>query len=403
MIDSKEIAAIEEEMIENYKILHKNPELGFEEYETSKFILKKLSEYGIEGRQIAHTGVVATIEGDKPGKTVAIRADMDALALTEEAKVDYKSQKDGLMHACGHDAHVAMLLGAAKYLARNGDKFCGNVRLIFQPAEEGARPDAFKVAIENGASELGGAASMIKHGALEGVDACFALHVMSNMEKGVFGINRGRAMASSDVFELDILGKGGHGSAPDSAIDPVGALSAILAAFNQFPSRELSALNTCVLSVGTINTDSSWNIIPDKIKVTGGVRTFDNELREVVFQRLPEIAEGICKAHRCKAEFSRIKGYSPTINDVEIAERMVDVAGSCFGEENVYISDVPLMGSEDVGYYFQEIPGALGWLGVKESSIEPVVAHNPRFRIDLGALKSGVVFHVNMAMNYLNN
>ena len=403
MVELKELVVFEEEIIENYKALHKNPELGFEEYETSKFILEKLSEYGIEGKQIALTGVVATIKGVKPGRTVAIRADMDALALTEETEVDYKSQKKGLMHACGHDAHVTMLLGAAKYLAENKDKLCGNVRLIFQPAEEGARHETFKKAVENGASELGGAASMIKHGALDGVDACFALHVMPHMENGGFGINRGRAMASSDVFELAICGKGGHGSAPDSAIDPVGALSALLAAYNQYPSRELSALDTCVLSIGTINTDSSWNIIPDKIRVTGGVRTFNNDLREQIFGRLPEIAEGICKAHRCTYEFNRIKGYSPTINDVEVAEKMADVAAKCFGKENVFISDTPLMGSEDVGYYFQEVPGAMAWLGVKDMKIEPVSPHNPRFQIDLGALKSGVFFHVNMAMDYLNN
>lgn len=403
MVELKEIVAFEEEIVENYKVLHKNPELGFEEYETSKFILEKLSEYGIKGEQIALTGVIATIEGAKPGRTVAIRADMDALPLSEEAEVDYKSQNRGLMHACGHDAHVSMLLGAAKYFANNKDKLCGNVRLIFQPAEEGARPEARIAAVENGASELGGAASMIKHGALEGVDACFALHVASHMEKSMFSINRGRAMASSDIFELAICGKGGHGSAPDSAIDPVGALSAILAAYNQYPSRELSALDTCVLSIGTINTDSSWNIIPDKIKVTGGVRTFNNDLRERIFERLPEIADGICKAHRCTYEFKRVKGYTPTINDVEMAEKMSYVANKCFGEDKVNVSDIPLMGSEDAGYYFEKVPGAIAFLGARNMKIDPVAAHNPCFQIDLDALKYGVLFHVNMVIDYLNN
>ncbi|MEG0020784.1 MAG: M20 family metallopeptidase, partial [Oscillospiraceae bacterium] len=293
MVSMQEIQHLKFELSENYKYLHRHPELGFEEHNTSRFILEKLTEYGIECRNVAQTGVVATIRGTRSGKTVGIRADIDALPLTEMADVEYKSENEGVMHACGHDSHVAMLLGAAKYFQDNKDKIKGNVRLIFQPAEEGAAPQTLKAAVEGGCSEKGGAASMIAFGALEGVDACFALHIFPGIPNGKLLVHHDKSMASSDMFEVVICGKGGHGSSPETAIDPVGALSEVIGAFNQFTAREISALEPCVLSIGTINTDSSWNIIPDKVVVTGGFRAFDNKIRDYAFSRLSEIATHI--------------------------------------------------------------------------------------------------------------
>lgn len=253
-----------------------------------------------------------------------------------------------------------------------------------------------------GGSADGGAASMIKFGALEGVDACFALHVLGSLPTGCMRVSRDRAMASCDMFKLDICGSGGHGSAPEAAIDPVGALAAILAAYNAFPARELPAQETCVLSIGVITTDSTWNVIPDKIHVEGGVRAFDPALRSYVMERLPQIAEGICGAHRCRAEFEHVFGVAPTVNNPEISGRMVRVADHVLGEGKAVLVPEPMMGSEDVGFFFQRVPGAIGWLGCKGEGMEPVEQHNPRFRVDLTALRQGVLFHVNMALDFLN-
>lgn len=399
--DIGDISWICQEVEENYKYLHQHPELGFEEYNTSRFILDRLEEYGIRARQTGGTGVIATIYGDRPGKTVGIRADMDALPLTEEADVPYRSCSEGVMHACGHDAHVAMLLGAARYLSGQREKLCGNVRLIFQPAEEGMQPERLQEIVAAGGSERGGAATMIAMGALEDVDCCYAIHMFPELPTGTLAVGRERAMASSDIFRIDICGKGGHGSSPETAVDPVGALAAVLAAFNAFPSRELSALDSCSLSVGTINTDSVWNAIPDKIHVEGGVRLYDNKIREYTFRRLPQIVEGICSAHRCHVNFERQQGYDPTINAPEISERMAAVATRVFGEGRGTLMERPAMGSEDAGYYFQKVPGAIAWLGCHAEGSRASVPHNPGFYIDLKALGYGVLFHINMVFDIL--
>lgn len=401
MIETKDIQDLLPELEKNYKTLHKNPELGFEEKMTSEFIAKKLLEYGIKSKQVVRTGIIATIQGQVAGKTIAIRADMDALPIEEQCDVEYKSQNSGKMHACGHDAHTSMLLCAAKYLSANNDLFKGNIRLIFQPAEEGASPETYAEIAKEGGSSLGGAASMIAFEALEGVDACFALHVNSSTPVGTFGISKDRATASSDVFELTIKGKGGHGSMPESAVDPTGALAAIISAFNAFPSREISALDSCCLSIGAIKAGSAWNVIPDSVFMTGGLRTFSNQTRDFVFKRLSEIADGICTAHRCTSQFLRHEGYAPTVNDTSVSAQMLCVATSIFGKDNVVYLEQPLMGSEDVGYYFQKVPGAIGWLGSMPES-GAVAQHNPLFKISLDTLKYGTLFHINMALDYLN-
>lgn len=401
MTELKEIEQLFPELETNYKYLHEHPELGFEEKMTSLFILEKLAEYGIAGKQIARTGVVATITGGIPGKTVAIRADMDALPISEESSVPYRSKNPERMHACGHDAHVTMLLGAAKYLMANREQLKGNVRLIFQPAEEGTSPETFAAVEAEGGSSRGGAASMIAFGALDQVDACFALHVNPLYPVGTLYVNRDRCSASSDVFELTIKGKGGHGSAPENAIDPMGALAAIITAFNAFPSREVSALDSCSLSIGAIKSGKAWNVIPDSVYITGGLRTFNNELRDRTFKRLEELSDGICNAHRCVSHFVRHEGYAPTVNDPVISEEILQVAQRSFGSDHAALLKSPMMGSEDVGYYFQQVPGAIGWLGAMPED-GPVAPHNPSFKISLDTLKYGVLFHINMAVDYLN-
>lgn len=402
MVELNEIEALFPELEENYQYLHQHPELGFEEKVTSEYIMKRLNEYGIQGKRVARTGIIADIQGNAPGKTVAIRADMDALPIEEQSGVPYASQNPGVMHACGHDSHVAMLLGAAHYLAQHRDSFKGTVRLLFQPAEEGAAMETMAAMDAEGGSSKGGAASMIAFGALEGVDACFALHINGSFPVGMLGVPKDRFSASSDIFELTIQGKGGHGSAPESAVDPMGALASIIAAYNALPSREMSALDACSLSIGAVKSGEAWNVIPDSAYLTGGLRTFSNEMRDHVFQRLEEIAAGICTAHRCTASLIRHEGYAPGICAREMSDEMARVGRAVLGEQNVLVQETPMMGSEDVGYFFQQVPGVIGWLGGMPED-GPVPQHNPHFKIDLKALRYGVLMHVNMALDYLNN
>ena len=401
MIGMQDIQAYLPELEENYQHLHQCPELGFEETETSAYILKKLAEYGIKGKQAARTGIIADIPGSAPGKTVAIRADMDALPIEELSGVSYASRNEGKMHACGHDFHVTMLLGAAHYLKEHPELFRGTVRLIFQPAEEGFDMNVLREVCKEGGDMRGGAASMIAFGALEGVDACFALHINSSMPVGTLGVPEELFSASSDIFELTIQGRGGHGSAPEDAVDPTGALAAVIAAYNALPSREVGALDSCSLSIGAIRCGEVWNAIPDSAYVTGGLRAFSNEMRDHIFQRLREIAEGICAAHRCTAQFCRHEGYAPGICDREMAQVMSRVGREVLGGENVTMLPKPMMGSEDVGYYFQKVPGVIGWLGGMPEA-GPVPQHNPHFKIDLNALPYGMLVHIAMALDYLN-
>ena len=401
MIGMQDIQAYLPELEENYQHLHQCPELGFEETQTSAYILKKLAEYGIKGKQAARTGIIADIPGSAPGKTVAIRADMDALPIEELSGVSYASRNEGKMHACGHDSHVTMLLGAAHYLKEHPELFRGTVRLIFQPAEEGFDMNVLREVCKEGGDMRGGAASMIAFGALEGVDACFALHINSSMPVGTLGVPEELFSASSDIFELTIQGRGGHGSAPEDAVDPTGALAAVIAAYNALPSREVGALDSCSLSIGAIRCGEVWNAIPDSAYVTGGLRAFSNEMRDHIFQRLREIAEGICAAHRCTAQFCRHEGYAPGICDREMAQVMSRVGREVLGGENVTMLPKPMMGSEDVGYYFQKVPGVIGWLGGMPEA-GPVPQHNPHFKIDLNALPYGMLVHIAMALDYLN-
>ena len=401
MIGMQDIQAYLPELEENYQLLQQCPELGFEETETSAYILKKLAEYGIKGKQAARTGIIADIPGSAPGKTVAIRADMDALPIEELSGVSYASRNEGKMHACGHDSHVTMLLGAAHYLKEHPELFRGTVRLIFQPAEEGFDMNVLREVCKEGGDMRGGAASMIAFGALEGVDACFALHINSSMPVGTLGVPEELFSASSDIFELTIQGRGGHGSAPEDAVDPTGALAAVIAAYNALPSREVGALDSCSLSIGAIRCGEVWNAIPDSAYVTGGLRAFSNEMRDHIFQRLREIAEGICAAHRCTAQFCRHEGYAPGICDREMAQVMSRVGREVLGGENVTMLPKPMMGSEDVGYYFQKVPGVIGWLGGMPEA-GPVPQHNPHFKIDLNALPYGMLVHIAMALDYLN-
>jgi amidohydrolase len=391
MIFIKDLRFLKDEVEKCFKHLHQIPEPGFEERETSAFVAGKLKEYGFEAIRtgVGGTGVIADLLKDSGAKTLMLRADMDCLPLQEASGVEYASKTDGRMHACGHDAHTAMLLGAANYCAAHRGELNGNVRFVFQPAEEGPMP--------------GGAVKLIQEGVLDGVNACLAIHVSPMYPVGHLMIPIREAMASTDKFTIIIRGRGGHGAMPQAAIDPMPALSGLLAAFNSLPSRELDPLDSCVVTVGTVNTISSaWNVIPETIELSGTYRAFSAELREAVNGRLKDLAEAIPAAHRCKGEYIRDRGYEPTINDTDTVNFVSKTLSDVLGKENIELSKRPSMGGEDAGAYFQQVPGALMWLGCSPKSAEnPPNLHNPMFKVDLETLLVGVCVHVNNAIAFL--
>lgn len=384
MISINDLKHVHKDMITYYKTLHACPELGFQEFRTSAFIAEKLKEFGLEvSTNVGRTGVVGILRGNTGEKVLMLRADIDALPIQEEQTLDYASKNPGVMHACGHDAHTAMLLGAAQYLSANRHLLKGTVKFVFQPAEEGPGP--------------GGAVLMIKDGVLEGVDACLAIHVNSTAKTGQIMVGRKDIMASSDIFKIEIIGKGGHGAAPHQTIDPVPVLAELISAVNMIRAREIDPLDPCVVSIGTINTVSStWNAIPERIELTGTFRTFSSEVREKINQRLSLICETLPVAHGCKAVYTRQKSYEPTINDPKMAEFVVAVAKKYLSENSVHLFEKPMTASEDVGAYFQKVPGAMIFIGCAQPDSEVMSAmHSPSFRVDLNALAAGAQIHIN--------
>ena len=393
MIGIGDLAHIMPEVEEAFMAIHRNPELGLLEYDTSQYVAKKLESYGLEViRGVARTGVIGVLKGKEPGKTLMLRADMDALPIREETGLSYASERGGVMHACGHDAHVAMLLGTAKYMAQNLPLVKGTIKFLFQPAEEDYGPGA-----EPLGEEPGGAYYVVQEGHLADVDACIAIHVNPMLRTGRILIHAKEAMASTDLFKIQLSGVGGHGSAPENAIDPIPALAEILTALNMLLPREFSPFEPAVLSVGTINTVSSaWNAIPEEIEITGTFRTYDETVREKINSRIEVIGAKIADAHRCSCRYTREKGYFPTVNDPDIVNQIVENARTYLGEENVITGIRPFAGGEDAGVYFSHVPGAMIFLGCSKPEDEnPVDLHNPKFTVDLKALAYGVVVHVN--------
>ncbi len=405
MIDIEAFKPYEGEVIETYRAIHLHPELGFEEVRTSSLVRQKLESWGIPVQSgIAITGVVGTLDSGRPGKTVMLRADMDALPVIEASGLEWSSQEPGKMHACGHDSHVSMLLGAAKYLSEHRDSFSGKIKFVFQPAEEGISKE--KTA-EIDAMNLGGndgAIIMINQGVMEGVDGCFAIHVHSGYPKGTMRICKSEAMAAGDTFRLTIKGTGGHGSAPHRATDPVSALSAVIAALQGIPARDISALERCVVNIGTIETPGSRpNVIPANIFVSGTVRTYKESVRTEIFEILEKRAVAAAKLYDCDCEFSRSRGYDATINDENMSRLAAEVADGLLGSDNIDWVDIPDMGSENVGYFFKKAPGVLAWLGAADPKDKsPAMLHSPYMKLDTGAFINGVAMHVNFALAFLS-
>ena len=369
--------------------LHKNPELGGQEYKTQAFILAELEKMGIEAKPIAETGVLGIIRGEKPGKTVAFRADMDALPVMEETGLDYKSQTPGVMHACGHDAHVTILLGAAKLLAARKDSLQGNIKLFFQPNEEGT----------------GGAQRMIQAGCMENpaVDAVFFGHCTPDHPVGTVGVCAGSTSAASNAFTVTFRGKGTHGAHPNAGTDVIVAACQAVTALQTICSRRISPLDSAVVTVGAFHAGTVGNILPETATIDGIIRTLTPETRVRAKEAFCQIVSGVAAAMGVTAEIDLRDGYAATVNDEEMTGLTIEAAQTLLGKDHVYTNEKPTLGTEDIGYFLQEAPGCYYKLGVGdvETGDKAYPLHNPRFVVDLKALPYGVALYVQIAENFL--
>ena len=387
--------AFRDEVVKLRHQFHRHPETAWKEVETSKKIESLLREWGFENirRGVRGTpcGVMADINPGREGPSIALRADMDALAIKEENCVPYVSESEGVMHACGHDSHMAILLGAARVLSSIKDDLPGRVRLIFQPAEEGGATS----------DNHPGAECMIREGVLEGMDAIAGLHIWSPLETGLVAVRPGPLMSACDSWTVRIYGKGGHGAMPQDAIDPTLAATTFVNLLQTIVSRELDPKEIAIISVGKIITGSAFNIIPDSVEITGTTRTFNPAIQDNMPVMIRRIADGVCAALRCRAELEYTRFVPPTINDEELTKRFIETAKGIIGEERVQISPL-IMVSEDFSYFQEKIPGVFFFLGCgnpAKGTDNP--HHSPRFNVDDDALSTGVELLAGFAAEFL--
>lgn len=381
--------SLEEEdyLIKTRRYFHTYPELSFEETNTANKIEEELRGIGLEPKRVGKTGVIAEIKGTGHGKVVAIRADIDGLPVKEENTFEFKSKNEGVMHACGHDSHIAMALGAAKILKKKSSEFKGTIRMLFQAAEE--RPP-------------GGAVELIKNGALDGVDYIIGQHVISRFPTGKVAIYYGPMMANADEFRVKIKGVGGHGSAPQEAIDALIAACQYVVQAQTIISRRIEPFKSAVVTFGTINSGYRYNIIAQYAELTGTVRTFETETQDKIRQELEKILAGVCQATGCQYEFEYIKGYPALINHDSVSKVFEDVSKDVLGEDSILYPN-PDMGGEDFSYYVQKVPGAYYFLGVgnEEKGITSP-QHSPTYTLDEDAMKYGTEILVRAALRLLS-
>ena len=386
----KELAnAQHAELVNIRRHLHENPELGFEEVATAQYIADYLAGLGLEvTSQVAKTGVVALLRGARPGKTVAIRADMDALPIQELNEVPYKSKHPGKMHACGHDAHVAAAIGAARILWELRDQINGNVKFIFQPAEEAP----------------GGAEPMIAAGVLENpaVDAIIGGHVWGSLESGIIEVMSGPTMASSDIIRLKIIGKGGHAAQPHTTIDPIVIASEIVGALQKLVSRQTDPFESVVISICSFHAGDVFNVIPHSAYMEGAVRTLNNELRQELPQKIEKIIRGITEPYGATYELDYYLGYPVTVNDPGVTETVRKAAVSVLGADKVRVAARASMGGEDYAYFLNKVPGTYIRIGTRnpEKGICQEM-HHPRFDIDEAVLELTPVVYAQAAFDLL--
>ncbi len=389
-IDVKtEIQQEKEELIKVRRELHRIPGIRFDIKETSDYVAEKLRSFGLEVQTgIGKTGVVGLLRGKQAGKTIMYRSDMDALPIKEQNEVDYVSLHDGKMHACGHDGHISIALHIAKILAQHRDKLKGTIKFVFQPAEEGA----------------GGAELMVSEGVLENptVDAAIGLHIWNYLPVGKVALRPGPLMGSTDMFTITIKGTSAHGAVPQDGIDTILASSHIVTALQSIVSREISPLTPAVLTIGTINGGGAFNIISDKVEMSGTVRTLDPEIRKFIPKRMEEIIKGICDGFRADYEFNYMHRHPVVVNDEAMTTLVTDVAREAVGEKNVVIAEQTMVG-EDMSFYLQQVPGCFFFLGgANKAKGLDYPHHNPRFNFDESCLQTGTEIGIKALLKYLS-
>ncbi len=382
-------------LIADRRYLHENPELGCEEFVTSAFVIDRLRSLGVEDirTEINVTGVTGLIRGTGAAtdaeRVVLVRADMDALPIHEENDVEYRSQVDGKMHACGHDAHTAILLGLARTLVGRRDEFAGTVKLLFQPSEERGP---------------GGAKMMIEAGVLEDphVDACFALHMAQDAPLGTIVVKDGPLLAASDRFSIDIQGKGGHAAHPDKTVDPVVVGAHVITALQSIVSRNVDPIEPAVVTVGSLHAGHAANVIPDTAQILGTVRTLNPDVQALIVKRIEEIAVGVCSALGASATFDYTYGVPATINDPRAVAIVREAAAEAVGEDRL-ITPNPSMGGEDFSFFLIERPGAMFMVGSNNPNRGLTWGHHhPRFDIDEESLASGLETMTLTVLAYLD-
>jgi amidohydrolase len=375
------------ELVRYRRHFHTHPELSLQEFETARFIEAELRDFGYDALRtgVGGTGILATLQGGRPGPVTLLRADMDALPIAEQNDVPYRSCNDGVMHACGHDGHMAILLGAARELQRRRAEVRGTIVLCFQPGEEG-----------HAGNKL-----MIDDGALENphVDRTFALHLYTGLDVGMVGIRDGAFFASSDRFDIELTGRGGHGAMPHNAVDPIVGAAQLVTMLQTIASREVAAAQPVVVTVGSLHAGTTFNVIPDSAQLQGSVRAFDAQVRDEIPQRIERLVAGLCDAMRLNYRFDYRFVYPPTVNDRATNDVVRAVAREIVGDANVADPHEIVMWSEDMSFMHERRPGAYFLVGARgpERGGEP--QHSARFDIDERSLEVGMAMMVGLALH----
>lgn len=374
-----EVAEVVPDAIAWRRHLHAHPELSFQEHRTAAFVRERLEAFGgVELSSPTPTSVVGTLSGTRPGPTLALRADLDALPIQEESGVAFASEADGAMHACGHDGHTAMLLATARLLTAMREELPGEVRFVFQHAEE---------------LPPGGAIEIVRSGALDGVDAVIGCHLMADMDVGTVAAIDGPCTAAADVFSARILGRGGHAAFPQMCVDPIAAAAQSVSSLQHLVARETPPLESVVLSVTRIAGGTADNIIPECVELGGTVRTYDDQLRQQTREAMERVLAGVTAAHRAKYEFEYVEGYASVVNDSSLIALVREVAGTRL------VDWPPLMAGEDFSAYLQVAPACFFFVGAGGAQAFP--HHHPRFTIDEDALSVGVETLAAVALRFL--
>ncbi len=381
-----------EDIIEIRRDIHANPEIGMEEVRTSALVKAELEKLGLEVQdRVGKMGVVGLLRGKEAGKTILLRADMDCLPMDEETDLPFKSKVPGMMHACGHDVHTAILLGAAKVLSQLKDEIKGNIKFAFQPAEE--------------ANPTGGARYMIEDGVLENpkVDAAVGLHVW-NLPLGTVGIRTSTMMAQSDRIFITVKGKSSHASQPHNGVDAIVTAGHIITALQTVISRNVDPMESAVVTIGTIHGGSRYNVTCDKVVLEGTVRTFNPDISAIMPGRIKAIAENVASALGAECDVDYVEGYSATVNDEELATKFIGYFGDAIGEENIIIPSQPASGGEDFSEFSKVVPSVFYWLGM-ESDINKgqTTLHNPNLVVDERSIPIGIKTMVSGAIDFLND